>query len=219
MSRQLKRLVWLGAALGVLLLAVAAGLYWASQQAPPWYRQAASKPHDPRQRQASEEMEQRVADLVSGLKTTGRWEVVITQEQVNAWLAVGLVEKHPGAIPPEFHDPRVLIEPDGVTLACGTSRSGVAVVVSLKVDVYLAEPNVVAMRIRRVRAGRLPWPLDQVLDGIARAAGEMDFPLRWNTTDGDPVGLIAIRPVDGKKVEITALQLDQGRLYVAGTTR
>jgi len=194
-------------------------LWRAAQYVPDWYRQAVESSPTPDHRRASDEMERRVADLVSGLKSTGRWQIVFTEEQINSWLAVGLREKHPDALPRGFFDPRVRIEPDGVTLACRTDRGGVSAIVSLKVDVFLASPNVVAVRIRKVRAGRLPWPLEEVLQGLTRAAGEMDVPLRWTTTEGDPVGLFTLRPAGGKKVQVEVIQLDQGRVYVAGTTK
>ena len=49
----------------------------------------------------------------------------------------------------------LVIEPDGVTLGCRAAQAGVSTVVSLKVDVYLAEENKIAVRIRKARAGNL----------------------------------------------------------------
>ena len=164
-------------------------------------------------------MERRLADLVSGANTTGKWEVVVTADEINGWLAVGLPEKHPDALPPGFSDPRVVIEPDGLTAGCLAQRGALSGVASLKVDVYVAEPGAVAVRVRNARAGSLPWPLGTVLDAISRSARQLDIPLRWSQTDGDPVALFTIPPIEeGKRVRIEVLQLGEGKLYVAGVT-
>ena len=45
---------------------------------------------------------------------------------------------------------------------------------SLTIDAYLHEPNVLALRIRRARAGALPVPLAQVLDGMRLVLAEVE---------------------------------------------
>ncbi len=208
----------------VLVLLAGGGMvaiWWASRHVPDWYREATESVDSEKQREASDQMLQRVADLASGLKKTGRWNVTFTAEQINGWMAVDLAQNHPNLLPPGLSDPRVVIEQDGITVACRASHGDLSSVVSLKVDVYLAEPNVIAMRIRRARAGRLPWPLATILDGTAEAARQHSLPLTWRRADGDPVALFTIPPVhdeDGKLVRIEALQLGDGEVYLAGTT-
>jgi hypothetical protein len=218
--RRSLRICWLLASLVVLLLVgLAVWSHWAARQVPEWYEQAVAATDSAAQQKASGQMEQRTADLVSGLESTGRWEVVFTEQQINGWLAVGLKEKHPDALPEGFTEPRVRIEPDGVSGACQVERGPVSGVISLKVDVYLTEPNVVAVRIRRARLGRLPWPLDKILGSISESASRAEIPLRWSRTEGDPVALIRISLIEGdKRVRIEALQLDEGKIYVAGVT-
>ena len=219
MRKPLRIAAWTGGILLVLAVLVALGLYWAARQVPSWYQEAIDTTEREGQRKASDEMERRLADLVSGVNTTGRWEVVFTADEINGWLAVGLSEKHPDVLPPGFSDPRVIIEPDGLTVAGRVERTALRGVVSLKVDVYLAEPNAIAVRVRKARAGSLPWPLGKVLDAISRSARQLEVPLRWSQTEGDPVALFTIPPIEeGKRVRIEALQLGEGEVYVAGVT-
>jgi hypothetical protein len=203
----------------VFLISVGVWLYWAARQAPAWYEQAVVTADPVAQKKASGQMEQRAADLISGLESTGHWEVLFTEAQINGWLSHGLKKKHPELLPEGFSKPRVKIESDGVTGACQVEYGAVSGVVSLKVDVYLTEANVVAARIRRARLGRVPWPLDKIMDGISQAARRSEVPLVWRETEGDPVAVIRIPLIEGdKQVRIETLKLEEGKLYVAGVT-
>ncbi|HLA83972.1 MAG TPA: hypothetical protein VJL29_04185 [Thermoguttaceae bacterium] len=204
-----------------LLVGVGVWIYQAAHQAPEWYRQAVATKDTAEERKASSDrMEQRLAELASGLKTNGRWEVLFTEAQVNGWLDYALSKKHPGSLPKGFFDPRVKIESDGVWGACCVDRGAVSGVVALNVDIYLAEPNVVALRIRRARLGRLPWPLGKVLDGISQSAREAEVPLTWRQAEGDPVALIRIPSIqDKKRIRVKTIRLAEGKLYVAGVTK
>ena len=61
--------------------------------------------------------------------------------------------------------------PERITVACRFEQGGVSSVLSLTVEPYVPEPNVVALRIVRARAGLLPVPLGRVLDGFRRRPG------------------------------------------------
>lgn len=206
-----------------LLLVAAAGLFvvWrASRQVPEFYQEAIHG--DPEvQAEASDAMLQRATTLASDLKQEGRWEASFTADQINGWLAVDLVKNHSGQLPPSVSDPRVAIEPDRLTVACRFHEGAVDSVLSLSVDVYLPEPNVVAVRIHQARAGALPLPLDSVLDRISEAARRSDLRIKWRQADGDPVAFISLPPPRGPAddlVEIDTLRLGDGEVYVAGTT-
>jgi len=207
-----------------LLLVIAAGLcglYWAFKQQPDFYRQAIQVDSS-LQKKASDQMLQRAAALRSDLEQEGRWQALFTAEQLNGWLAVDLVENYPDMLPESFRDPRVEIQPDRMTLACRLKRGTLDGVVTLTVEPYLVEPNVLALRIRRARAGLVPMPLAEILDAVSEAAGRMDLHLRWRRAGGDPVALISFPPPrtqDGKLVQIETLQLSEGEIYLAGTTR
>lgn len=206
--------------LAALLVAAGVWVYWAAQESPAWYQQKVAVDDRAAQGKASDQMEQRVAELVSAFETTGPWKIVITEDQINGWLAHGLPKKHPGALPEGFSEPRVRIETDGVSGACRVERGLISGIVSMKVDVYMEEPTVVAARIRRARLGRLPWPLDKVLENVSQSARHAEIPLTWRQADADPVAIVRIPLVEGdKQVRIETLQLADGKLYIAGVTR
>lgn len=206
----------------VLIVAGIFVLWQALRYEPEFYRQALAV--DPaRQRRASHEMLQQISGLWSNAHNRDRWEVLLTAEQINGWLAVDLVENHPQVLPETLRDPRVEIRRDRITLACRLRRDHVAGVISLTVEPYLPEPNVLGLRICKARAGRLPWPTRQITEAISEAAAQAELPLRWLQADGDPVVLVAIPPLHDQQhdrlIRIETLRVGQGEVYLAGTSR
>jgi hypothetical protein len=206
-----------------LLLAAGLGLfavYQASQHVPAFYEEALA--HDPKAAEdASGEMIEQAAALASDMKKGGQWQAVFTAEQINGWLAVDLERNYPDLLPSSLSDPRVAIEPDQMWIACRLERRNLNSVVSLAADAYLAEPNVLALRIRRARAGMVPLPLETVLDKISEKASELDLDIRWRQAEGDPVVEIVMPPPrdeEEKAVRIEALRLAEGKIYLSGST-
>ncbi|MBN2473469.1 MAG: hypothetical protein JXB62_02585 [Pirellulales bacterium] len=208
---------------GGLLLLIAVGGYLlvrASQQVPQFYRDAMAVAPAV-QRKASDQMLRRATALVNEVQEEGHWQALFTAEQINGWLAVDLVENHPQALPPSLRDPRVAIDPSGVTLGCRFHQGQLTSVLSLAVEPYLPEPNVLALRICRARAGTLPVPLGEVLDRVSAAAGEANLHVHWRQIDGDPVVFIAIpqpRDQEDRMVQIESLHLGEDEILLTGST-
>ncbi len=205
----------------LLLAAVAGGVYWASQRVPGFYREELDR--EPQvQRAASEAMLENASALASNVSKEGRWSALFTAEQINGWLAVDAVENHPDLLPADIADPRIRIQPGRATFACRHGRGSLSTVVTLSVGLHLVKPNVVALRIDHVRAGVLPIPLSQILDGVAEAARRLNVHLAWRQVDGDPVALLTIPPArdgDDTEYELEALELRDGLIYLAGRTK
>ena len=221
MRKILRITLVLGLVLVLFFLIGLLALYLALRHEPAWYAQAVVAADRQAEEKASDEMLQRAAELTSALETRGQWKIAFTAAQINGWMAVDMPKNHPDLLPDSLSEPRVSIEPDGVTLACRAAQSGLSTVVSLKVDVYLADDNKIAVRIRKARAGSLPWSLGKVVDGITNAARESDVNMTWRQVDGDPVALIKIpskKGPGGREIRITTLQLEEGRIVVGGTT-
>ena len=196
-------------------------VYLALRHEPRWYAETVAAADSKAEEKASDQMLQRAADLASNLETKGGWKIAFTAEEINGWMAVDMPANHPDFLPKSLSDPRVIIEPDGVTLACRASHSGITTVVSLKVDVYLAEENLIAVRIRKARAGSLPWPLGKIVDGFTESAVRSDVRLSWRQIDGDPLALIKIPKTQGpgqRQIQVTTLRLEDGKIIVGGST-
>jgi hypothetical protein len=210
---------------GGLVLLAAIGLlvlYGASQHVPDFYRQAMAQDRDA-QKPARDRMLESYRKLNNDLHHDGQWQAAFTAEEINGWLALELPENQRKWASQELHDPRVAIDADGVTVAARVERGKFSSVVSLKVDVYLESSHVIAMRVRKVRAGAIPWSPQQVMDGITKAAQRDDLRLEWRQADGDPVALITIPPLKIEKREVLlsldSVKLENGRMVVTGTAQ
>ena len=73
---------------------------------------------------------------------------------------------------------------------------------------------------RRPAAGRLPLPLGDVLEQIATAARRAAIPIQWERNGANPVALIPLAPLEETRrvIHVQQLTLEQGAIYVAGTT-
>ena len=222
MRRLVRYLVILGV-LGVVASGVLVGcLYRAAQQAPKFYAQALQAPPEA-QAEAGDELERKLLDLRNDLRSQGRFDVQFTHDQINGWLAADLPEKFPQLVPRGVSDPRIAFEPDLTRLACMYQDSRISAVVSLDADVYLTEnPNVVAVRLRQVRAGALPIPLGQFLDQISHHATDAGLPLQWSEIDGDPLALVTIPPLVDERantlLHLDAIEVLDGKVRFAGRT-
>jgi hypothetical protein len=218
--RWLRIAVWLVVTIAVLAIVGGLVAYRAARHVPEFYRQAMAVSLQDHAA-AADKMVRQATGLASDVQKEGRWTAAFTAEEINGWLAVELVKGHRELLPPNFSDPRVAITPDGATLACRYRSGAIDVVASLAVDVYLAEPGVVALRVRGARAGSLPLPLGQIVEEISRATNRLEWQVRWSQTDGDPVALISIPPPRNrgdKAVRIDAVELGDGEIRVAGTS-
>ena len=210
-------------ALGVCVAwAVTAGVaaWLALRHVPGFYRQATRS--DPvAQRKASDELLSRVSSVVNQARREGAWSVWLTEQQLNGWLAVDLVENHATLVPESVANPRVHITEHGLYVACRYREGWLSPVLRVELDIRVVEPNVVAVRVLGVRAGRLPLPLKRLLQGIADAAARMNLRLRWYESASGPVAMIELPPIenDGVSFSIERLEMSSGRLLAAGHCR
>ena len=219
--RILRRLLLCFIVLVLMAVTGLVGLYRASQSVPEFYTVALEFETESAV-QAGDELEQQVVELHNELETGQNWELVLTAEQVNGWLATDLDEKFPGLLPPEVHQPRVAFQDGETRIACRLETPKVQTVLSMALEPYLTEePNELAIRVAHVRAGRVPVPLRGLLDKISAAAIKAQFPLRWSQDEGDPVAIVRV-PTEREELRsgivIESLRVEDGRLYVSGKT-
>lgn len=206
----------------VLLVIVGAAAWWgyrAVRQVPEFYRQALDV--DLREsRSASDEMLQQTTALASDLRKSGHWQAVFTEAQLNGWLAVDRAENHAHALPAEITDPRIHIKGSKLIVACRYQSGSINSVVSLTLEPYLTRPNVLAVRVRRARAGSLPLPLNRILDAIADGVRRTSFRIEWRQADSDPVAQISLPPPrkGANDVQVDAFRIVDGKIVIAGTT-
>ncbi len=218
MKKRYRTLVYLLLGMLAALALVLLGLYQALVAVPGEYREVVEA--DPVvQRQGSDELLQQASALASDLRQQRDWEAWFTEEQVNGWLAVDLVENHPDSLPDGISDPRVTLREKAISLFCRMRRGGTETVLTLVVEPYLDEPNVLGLRFHKARAGILPLPLGSIVEQFEKAARDLELHLTWRQMDGDPVALIAIPATfdDGRVLRLEHIEVRDGEFYAAGS--
>lgn len=216
--RKLALVALLLCVVGLLAGGVLAWAYHAARSVPKFYEQALAQPAQG-QDDRRDAFVARVTALASDLNRPGRWQTLFSVDEINSWLALELKNSYPDLLPQELIDPRVSISAGELTVGCRYRDGKLATVLSLAIEVYVQEPHVVAVRIRRARAGALPVPLGQVLDSISHVARQLQLSLEWRRSEGDPVALITLRaPRDAgqRGVQLEKLELREGELFAAG---
>jgi hypothetical protein len=219
MSRRTRLLLFVGAGVAALAVFVLLGLYLAVRHEPTFYRKAMEL--DPAVlEKGSDSMLQNIAAIESAANTPGRWRAVITADEINGWLAVDMMKNHPDLLPPAWHEPRVALRPNELIVGCRFDQGGVTSVLSLTLQPCSPEPNVVALRIVRARAGAIPWPLKSVLDGVSKAARDMQIHLEWRQAGNDPVAMLSLPedPESHRVVRIESVEVADGEIRIVGVT-
>jgi len=216
--RKSRRIV-LTLALG-LVVALGAWLWYSIRHVPEFYRQALSTDRA-RLEKSNKQLLRRTAALRNELRRIGVWQTRFTAEEINGWLAVDVPKNHPGLLPPEIEEPRVSISSDSILI--GARYIGrVISVVSLELSVHLPEENVVAIRVRKLRVGDVPWGLSTIIDEVVASARDLGIGVQQTQIDGDPLLLFMLSDyweAEGRKVELVGLELEDGAVVIRGRTK
>jgi uncharacterized protein YpmS len=219
-----RRLMYVALALVVLVGGFLGWAYRATQQEPEFYARQLKAEALQEFKPSGDAFERQALHLNSQIRKTDRWQARFTADEINAWLAVDLPQKFPDALPPDVQSPRVAIEREMIQVACRVQNPQFSSVVSLGVQPYVtSEPNVVALRVKQLRAGSLPLPLRQYLDRITEQCARAGVPLRWSEEEGDPVALVTLPLVpedfQNRLVRVEQIELTEGALLVSGTSK
>lgn len=207
--------------IALLLIGGALGFFsYQVKQVPEFYERAIAAPVV-EQKQAAEQFEHQAIELQNQIRREHDWQIEITADEVNGWLATVLPEKFPGTLPPEVSEPRVALEQDRLHIAAKVQSRGITTVVSIVLSAFLTdEPNTVAIRIHKVAAGNVPLPLAKYLEQITAEAAKRNILIRWQEVDGDPQAIVTLpiaEPGDKRLIVVRSLLLLPGKVTAAGT--
>ncbi|MCH7478988.1 MAG: hypothetical protein IIA14_12930, partial [SAR324 cluster bacterium] len=120
-------------------------------------------------------------------------------------------------------EPRIVIEGDRVLAAVRYKNRHIDIVISCELEVELTEqPNMLALRVKDLKAGALPLPLSNFLKGISTEAAKSDLDIRWDVTDSGPVALLTVPSEHPRYVAnpvvVESVQLVGRTLVLSGRT-
>lgn len=210
---------WRWGALGVGVVLGLAGLIVAALlwHEPAFYGRENRLP-PAQQRAASEAFLERAAALTSVGLHPGAWQTSFSEDELNGWLGWDFSRNLAELLPPEFSEPRIDLAPGRARLGCRYGRGWSSTIWSVELAAELREPNVLAIRLCRARAGAVPVPLGGLLAAITSAAESGTWRLRWEQCQGDPVAVFTIPSRRDARHElwIAGLVLAEDRLTLAG---
>jgi hypothetical protein len=217
-----KRWHWISlAAAGGVVIALLIG--WAALRAwrhvPEFYVDALAVDSQVQQR-GNRGFLRKVADLASGTQSDTHWQVSFTAAEINGWLAVDLPKNHADLLPAEFSEPRVRIDDTRITIAVRHQADDDTPgnVFTVTASIFTLAPNRLAVQIHSARAGIVPLPLDGIVEAISRAGEQLDCPIVWQQSGGEPVAVIVLPTGDGDDaaLAIDSLAIADDALIASG---
>ena len=154
----------------LLLLAIGCGtgsVVWALRQVSGFYDEVLREEPNPAVcREEAKKFVQRTLQLIEKVQQFESWSEEFTQQQVNSWLAEELHHKYAELVPEGASDSRVRFSPGAIQIGFRFQRDGWNRVVSLKVKLWVPEPNHLAIEFKSVKAGLVPIPLENILQEL-----------------------------------------------------
>jgi hypothetical protein len=197
-------------------------LYTSAQKEPEFYQKALSLTEQA-QTQLGDDFEKQLIELQNSARTEDRWQAVFEEAQINGWLASDFPEKFANSLPRNFSEPRIGIEQDVFRFAFRFKSTRVNGIIQAEVNAFCTKvPGQIAVRIKGVRSGLVPIPVNSIADRVSAALRQLGAQVEWTEIDRDPVALISLPPdkvkLGNKRVMIEAIQILEKKLVLSGTS-
>lgn len=213
----MRRGIWIGAAVVLLLLGAGVGVFLLGRKPPEFYKQALAATVDTSKRQAeSKHFVQSVMQIVDDAQRQQRWTEELSVAELNAWLADELPRKYGEWLPRQIREPRVAVDGDRLLVGAEIERGQWKGILSCRLRPWLSRPNELALEIESISAGLLPLPVDQLLEEVVRRAEREDWKIGWRQTGGHDVLLINLEGRFGRDILVDEIGVADGRLIISG---
>lgn len=208
-----------------LVLAIAvvlAGLVGAAAWSPAFYRARLSADGSAAAEQAARRLVTTVSAMHADFLRVGRWEGLLDERDVNAWLAIDLPRNHADVLPVAVLDPRVEFLPGRLRAGVRLGRGLVSATCWIEAEVSLRETNQLGIRLVDARLGGLPLPRGPILRQLARRLERLGTATETMWRDGRGLLVVYIPSTyqaGGMSHWLEAVRFAAGELAVAGETR
>ena len=189
---------------------------------PAFYRSRLAAGRSPEAARAARRLVTKVAAVQAAAGRPGPWELAITDEEFNAWLALDLPRNHARVLDEGVVDPRIAFDRRRLAVASRVQLGPLEAVGSLALDVRLREPNQIELAVADARLGAIPLPHGPVLRWLAGVATPLGLVAEVRRLDGRGVLVVSMilpsAPGAGRPT-LVALALEPGELLAGGETR
>ena len=221
--RRLRRPVLAGlAAAGLGGAAVLAALLLAASATPAFYRGRLAVGEAAIAEQDARRLITKVAGLQAAASRIGPWGAAVTEQELNAWLAVDLPRNHAGLLPAGVAAPRVELADRVVRVGVRVGAGPLSAVVSCDLEIRLREVNQVECVVADAQLGALPLPRGPILHVLAARLRPLGLSAEVRRGDGRSVLVVTLPGQLGqqaKRCVLEALAVSPGELLMAGETK
>lgn len=221
MKKWRKRTIRAVTCLFLFLIVPLAVVYGFAQRMPEFY-QKALEVDQATYRKHGEDFESIILTMQNDVLTYSKWQAVITDKQLNGWLAVHLGEKFPGTLPQAIDKPRIAFFDHNFRMAFRIDYGWFSGIVHVSGDIFCPESNnnQIAIRIATARFGLLPIPISFWADQLTDSLNQSGVATVWDEKDGDPVALVTLPnrmfTDESRKYRFTTIELSKNRMLIKG---
>lgn len=217
---------WAGTLASLLILAgLATGLVVLLRHEPAYYRRAEVPPGS-RRAQLSADFYRQVSTLLSLLndpEPDRQWQLRLTPEQLNSYLAEGFIESHLDRteLPQHVQQIRVVFGMDTVMTGFRYGEGTWSVVVTVELRLWISphETDTLMVQIRRVRVGAIPVPVRYVQELLAASLRRRNLEIQWYRHEGLPVAVVRFQSSRrAPTFRLETLRIEPGQFLLQGRT-
>jgi hypothetical protein len=209
----------------LIVAALIAGLVVLLQHEPGYYRRAESAAKSPPYPTFGRVLPsgQHPVEFAERPEPDRPWQLRLTQEQVNSYLAEGFIEAHLDRteLPRHIRELRVAFDADTVLVGFRYGRGSWSVVVSVELRLWTSahESDTVMVQVRRVRVGAVPVPVRYVQELLAQALRRRNLEIQWYRHEGLPVAVVRFQSSRrAPTFRLENLRVEPGQFLLQGRT-
>ena len=219
-NRRIRQVAWCLGSLGIILILILLILLGFLRHVPDFYRQALAVPAE-QQRQLGAELEQQFKRLQETTVRQRRFQAIVSEAQINGWLATTMIARHAHRLPPGVRDVRVSLEEGRARIGATYRKGRIETVVWLIADLRLTEEtNVLELHLRGLRAGRLPFSIEKLKDQVASALQRANVSVEWIQDAEDLAAEILLprhlKELPRQTVRFEKIEIHDGELLLSG---
>ena len=171
---------------------------------------------------AAGRMVTKASALHAAIGQIGDWGTAVTDDEINAWLAIDLPRNHPGWLPHSVREPRVLFLPGHVQIGARFAYGGLSAAGWLDLEIHLREVNQLGIVLADARVGLIPLPRGAILRELARRINGLGRVTELRQLNGRTVLIVSMastRETGGVISSLESLRISDGEAILTGTTR
>ena len=191
-KKRWRRILHILLAVSVLILLACLLILWLLQTVPLNYQTALaveSEVHQPH----LVALQETVDNIKDDIWHRDKLVLLVSEQQINAWLATELRPQSSRALPEGIKQPRIALGKHQQTLYFKIERPRFTVVISIVVRIELGDdPNTLEIRIVSVHAGSIPVRMKRAFDEIESAMAGQGVDFQWKPGTNREVAVVTI---------------------------